>query len=249
MLSVAVIFSFMPLFTVQADAFSTGAKTFVKTRTVTIKPGKTYKTPVFKLSKKMALQVPVHITLAKKNLSDSDYNFKLSYKLSLKTSKGKTKDYYAVKKMGMYDVYSDNMVYDNWIYFFNKKVSKPGFAKGKYYFVFKNNSKKAIKVKYSVKGYTKFATEARFSTEEKIDSDTISQYVGRVGPGLPALKSVKSSNEDVEIDWAMTSDGKLYIFPYVEDYYKDYQTTVTVTLLTNKKYQSQFTIIGATDDE
>ena len=61
MLSIAVVFSCFPLFTLQADAFSTGAKYLLKTRTVTIKPGKTYKSPKFRASSKMTFQVPVKI--------------------------------------------------------------------------------------------------------------------------------------------------------------------------------------------
>ena len=37
--------SILPFGSIDADAFSTGAKTLIKTKTVTIKPGKTYKTP------------------------------------------------------------------------------------------------------------------------------------------------------------------------------------------------------------
>ena len=49
-LSIAVVVSIMPFFTFQADAFSTGSKTLIEKTTVTIKPGKSYKTPVFKTS-------------------------------------------------------------------------------------------------------------------------------------------------------------------------------------------------------
>ena len=127
-LSLAVVVSCMPFFTLQADAFSTGSKTLLKTRTVTIKPGKTYKSPAFKMSKKMAIQVPVKMWPKK----ETNYGFKLKYTMTLKTAKGKTKDSYKCPARGIYNVYTDELLYDNWIYFYNK-LSSPGFAKGKYY--------------------------------------------------------------------------------------------------------------------
>ena len=244
LLAIAVVFSAAPLFTVQADAFSTGAKTLVKTRTVTIKPGKTYKTPVFKLKKKMALQVPIKIRLAKKNLTDSDYNYTLSYNLTLKTSKGKTKDTFKVKNQGMYDPYTDDMEYVEWVYFnYKNSIKKPCYAKGKYYFTIKNTSKKAIKVTYSVKGYTKFATDASLSKSLTADCYDIRVKAGRVGPGIPLLKSVKSSNKEVGISWFMTHNGTLYLYPDAT-HMEDSDTVVTVTLKTGKQYKIKLHVTG-----
>ena len=78
-----VMISIAPFTTLHVDAASNGAKVLVKTRTVTIKPGKTYTSPTFKLSKKMALQVPIKIT------HKGSYEGSKGYKLSLKKAKSK----------------------------------------------------------------------------------------------------------------------------------------------------------------
>lgn len=236
MLSIAVIFSFMPLFTVQADAFSTGSKTLLKTKTVTIKPGKTYKSPKFKMKKKMAVQVPITVTLPGK-IKKSDYKYKLKYIMSVKNAKGKTKAKYTCPKTLMYDGLTGDIIYENWIYFYTGKVKKPGFSKGKYYITIKNPTKRTIKVKYSVNGYTKFATNADLKKSITLDYDDLNRYVGRIGPGLPVIKSMKSSDPDIELDWYINKSGKLYVSPWmVNNEEKEHNTTITVTLLSNKKF-------------
>ena len=232
MLSVAVVFSFMPFFTIQAEAFSTGAKTLVKTKTVTIKAGKTYKSPKFKLSKKMAVQVPIKITLPGK-IKDSDYGISLKYKMSLKTAKGKTKDTYKCLGEGMYNPYTDTLLYENWVYFCSKSIAKPCYSKGKYYITIKNTTKRSIKVTYSVKGYTKIANSASLAEELTADYDEIRVKAGKIGPGIPAIESVESSNADVEVGWNISHKGTLYLYPDPMTS-KDCETVVTVTLK-NKK--------------
>jgi len=239
-LSFAVLISFMPFMTIQADAFSTGSKTLVKTRTVTIKPGKTYKTPVFKLSKKMALVVPIQVWLSPKDKGKTDYIKSGKYKLTLKTKKGKTIDSFSdsLKYVDRKDMYW----YDNWIYYFNKSISKPCFSKGKYYYTIKNTTKRTIKVRYSVKGYTKFATEAEFVEEKEIEQD-IYEYVGRIGPGIPAIDSIESSNENVYISWDSNPDGTFYIM--AEGQEEDTETIVTITLKGNgAQYQIKLKVLG-----
>ena len=120
-LSIAVVVSIMPFFTFQADAFSTGSKTLIEKTTVTIKPGKTYKTPSFKITEKMTFQVPVKI------ISKDDVNSG-SYVLVLKNSKDKTQ---ASFKTSL----KNKDIYDDWTYFYLDSISKPCFAKGKYYFL------------------------------------------------------------------------------------------------------------------
>ena len=232
MLSIAVIFSFMPMFTLQADAASNGSKSLAKTKTVTIQPGKTYKSPKFKIKKKMAVQVPIKITLAKKNLSDSDYNYTLSYNMALKTAKGKTKGSFKCKNEGIYNPYDDSMIYDNWIYM-PKKITKSKIKKGKYYLTIKNTSKKAIRVTYSVKGYTKIATKANLKKNITADNDVIYVNAGKIGPGMPIIKSVKSSNKKIKIGWTLSHDGKLRLYPDCAN--NGGKTVVTVTLKKNNK--------------
>ena len=131
-LSIAVVVSIMPFFTFQADAFSTGSKTLIEKTTVTIKPGKTYKTPSFKITEKMTFQVPVKI------IPKDDVNSG-SYVLVLKNSKDKTQ---ASFKTSL----KNKDIYDDWTYFYLDSISKPCFAKGKYYFVIKNTTNCNLKV-------------------------------------------------------------------------------------------------------
>jgi hypothetical protein len=250
MLSLAVVFSFMPFFTLQADAFSTGATTLVKTRTVTIQPGKTYKFPVVKLSKKKAFQVPVNIKVSKK--SKKSQISKGGYILKIKNSKGKLVSSYktSLKYVGKYDDQS----YTDWIYFYKKSISKPCFDKGKYYFSIKNTSNCAIRVKYSVKGYTKFASNADFVEDMTVDYNNDTdfkyiymlpyKYVGRIGPGIPAISSITSSNEAVYADgWFLTHDGKLYL--YLDTDEKEADTVISVKLKNNKTpYKINAKVIG-----
>ena len=241
MLSIAVVFSFIPLFTVQADAASSnGPTTYIKTRTVTIKPGKTYKSPTFKITKKQAFQVPIYITLPN---DDTDEYYKLKYTMSLKNSKGKTVDSYSLPAQTIYSYMDGTSIYSNWIYFYKKSISKPHYDKGKYYITIKNTSKRTIKVKYSVKGYSKFSTTANIKKSLKIDGDTLQIYAGKIGSGIPLIKSVKSSNKNVPIDYIVEPDGKFYLVPDVfRDNSKKRTTTVTVTLKNGgKQYKIKVT--------
>ena len=233
MLSIAVVFSFMPLFTFQADAASTGGKTLVKTKTVTIQPGKTYKSPKFKLSKKMALQVPIRVTANSKG-DNSDFSFRLKYTMSVKTAKGKKKSTYK-ENTYMYNPYTDSLDYDNWICHY-KKGKKVGFAKGKYRITIKNTSTRAIKVKYSVRGYKKLATKAVLKSSVTMNGEEIDTYAGKIGPGIPLVKKVTSSNPRVKIGYVVSKDGvlKLYLDASVPN---DCSSTVTVKLMSGKTYK------------
>jgi len=248
LLSIAVVFTFMPFFTIQADAFSTGSKTLLKTKTVTIKPGKTYTSPTFKLSKKMAVQVPVTVTLPGK-IKDSDYEYLLKYTMTLRHSNGKKVASYKCPETYMYNFYDDAFIYEDWIHYYKKSISKPCFAKGKYYITIKNTTKRAIKVKYSVKGYTKYASTAELKKNLTADNDDIYVYAGKIGPGIPYIKSVKSSNSNVSVGWFISHDGKLYLYP--ENYTtKDCKTTVTVTLANKKtKYKIKLKVKGPVYDD
>lgn len=248
-LSLAVVVSCMPFFTLQSDAFSTGSKTLLKTRTVTIKPGKTYKSPAFKMSKKMAIQVPVKMWPKKV----TNYGFKLKYTMTLKNAKGKTKGYYKCPACGIYNVYTDQLLYDNWVYFYNK-LSSPGFAKGKYYITIKNTSKQTIKVKYSVRGYTKLATTGEMKKELVADYIDMELVAGKIGPGLPIIKSIESDNPNIKLVWTMSADGVLRIYP--TNFSQDPQeATITVTLkkgnvkLSTKLKMDGEPVDGFEDDE
>lgn len=242
-LSIAVVFSFMPFFTIQADAFSTGSKTLVKTRTVTIKPGKTYKSPTFKFSKKMTIQVPIKVKLSGK-IKDSDYNFKLKYTMSLKSSKGKTQATYKCPATGMYDFYSDSLIYEDWICYHKNSIAKPCFAKGKYYLTIKNTTKRTIKVTYSIKGYTKYATTAELKEELEADYDQIYVNAGKIGPGIPLVKSVVSDNPDLDVYFGVSHNGTLYLYPD-KNVATECEATVTVTLQNkNKKYKLKLKVLA-----
>ena len=169
MLSIALVISIMPFFTYQADAFSTGSKTLIEKTTVTIKPGKTYKTPSFKITEKMTFQVPVKI------IPKDDVNSG-SYVLVLKNSKDKTQ---ASFKTSL----KNKDIYDDWTYFYLDSISKPCFAKGKYYFVIKNTTNCNLKVTYSVKAYKKIASTGEFP-EEMTMVQKLFQLLGKVGPGI-----------------------------------------------------------------
>ena len=196
-LSIAVVVSIMPFFTFQADAFSTGSKTLIEKTTVTIKPGKTYKTPSFKITEKMTFQVPVKI------IPKDDVNSG-SYVLVLKNNKDKTQ---ASFKTSL----KNKDIYDDWTYFYLDSISKPCFAKGKYYFVIKNTTNCNLKVTYSVKAYKKIASTGEFP-EEMTMVQKLFQLLGKVGPGIPIVESVKIDNVTLSPDrWGITDDGDLYI--------------------------------------
>lgn len=241
LLSIAVVVSFMPLFTLQADAFSTGSTTLKKFKTVTIQPGKTYKVPVVKLTNKKLFQVPITIKVSPK--SKKSQISKGGFKITIKNSKGKVINNFEtnLKYVGQEDVTS----YVDWIYFYKSK-SKPCYGKGKYYFTIKNTSNCAIKVRYSIKGYKKYASNAEFKKSKTVDynSDTNDfkylngvfpyTYLGKIGPGLPVVSSIKSSNSKVYIeDWRITHDGKLYV--YIESNEIEADTVVSVKLKNNSK--------------
>ena len=236
-LSIAVVVSIMPFFTFQADAFSTGSKTLIEKTTVTIKPGKSYKTPVFKTSEKMTFQVPLKI-LPKDDVESG------GYVLVLKNSKDKTQASFktSLKK------YKKEDIYDDWTYFYLDSISKPCFAKGKYYFVIKNTTDCNIKVTYSVKAYKKVAATAEFP-ESATMLQKIFQLLGKVGPGIPVVESVKIDNEKLSSDrWGITDEGDLYICPSGEE--SDVEKIITVTLK-NKgtKYTVNLTVRGESPSE
>ena len=54
---------------------------------------------------------------------------------------------------------------------------------------------------------------------------------------MPAIKSIKSSNDDVYFDWFISAGGVLRLYPDIYDNSKDMKTTVTVTLMSGKKYK------------
>ena len=249
-LALSVLLSFSPLFTIQADAFSTGSTTIKKFRTVTIQPGKTYKVPAFKIKSKKTFQVPIYIKVSPK--SKKDEITKGGYQLSLKNSKGKVLSKY---KTSLIYVGKENEYYD-WIYFNKGGVKSPCYSKGKYSFTIKNTSNCAIKVRYAVKGYTKFASKAEFSENMTVDynSDTTDfkyldgmlpyVYIGRIGPGMPVLEDIYTSTEEVYVDaWRLTYDGKLYI--YIDTDEKEADTVVSIKLLNNKTpYNINFKVFG-----
>lgn len=229
-LSIAVVVSIMPFFTFQADAFSTGSKTLIEKTTVTIKPGKTYKTPSFKITEKMTFQVPVKI------IPKDDVNSG-SYVLVLKNSKDKTQ---ASFKTSL----KNKDIYDDWTYFYLDSISKPCFAKGKYYFVIKNTTNCNLKVTYSVKAYKKIASTGEFP-EEMTMVQKLFQLLGKVGPGIPVVESVKIDNVTLSPDrWGITDDGDLYICPYGEEN-EDVEKVITVTLKNKgKNYKINLTVKG-----
>ena len=234
-LTFAVVFSFMPFFTLQADAFSTGKTIILKYRTVTIKPGKTYKSPVFRMNKRMAVMVPYSVKL--KDSKKPKYISKGSLKISLKTSKGKVKytSYQSLKGIKKYETS------DNWFYTFSS-IDDPGYPKGKYYVTFKNTSKRTISVKYSVRGYTDLATTAELPEAMTLKTD-LYQFVGKIGPGMPLVESVTCDNWIADLDWYVDKNGNLYIAPYGDDH--DVSADITVTLWKNKaSYKINTTIKG-----
>ena len=245
-LSVAVVLSFMPFFTIQAQAFDTGAKTLIKTRTVTIKPGKTYKTPYAKTSKNMTFQIPFEIWLSPGDKgTPKNYISKGGYIISLKNTKGKTLASFSdsLKKV---DKHKENW-YSTWTYIYNKSIAKPCYSKGTYYFTIKNTTNRIIKVKYSVKGYTKVATTASLPKNKTMEDGRF-QYLGRVGPGIPLLKSLTSSNKDIKIDWYVNANGIVYVYPRALE--QDAETTLTATLKNGgRKYKIKLLVKGYGDEE
>ena len=201
--------SILPFGSIDADAFSTGAKTLIKTKTVTIKPGKTYKTPAFKLKKKMCLQIPTEIWISPKDKKKAKTIKSGNFKVTLYNSKGKKLTSF---KDSLKDIGRKDESYDDWGYCYCEPLSKPGFSKGKYYFTIKNNTNRIIKVKYKVKGYTKFASKASLKKKIILGENDYA-FVGNIGPGLPLISEIESYDPDIEIDFWVEDNGRLYIFP------------------------------------
>jgi hypothetical protein len=230
-LTLALVLSIIPLATVSASA-GTGAKTLIKTKTVTIKPGEKYKTPKFKISKKMCFQVPLEIWLSPEDKSGDDYISKGGFKIFLKTAKGKTKekDYQSLENIGS----SKKDRYKDWYYYYAKSPAKPNYAKGKYYYVIQNTTKNTIKVKYSVKGYTEFASKASLKSKVKAKSG---KYVkaGSIGPGIPLIKKISitggNSSEFIEVWYHVDSNGKVSLMAYADPC----TFTVNIKLANRKK--------------
>jgi len=129
----------------------------------------------------------------------------------------------------------------------HKSIAKPCYGKGNYYFTIKNTTNRIIKVRYSIKGYRKFATSASLPKEKTMNADWY-QYLGKVGPGIPLIKSVTSSNKDIDVDWYIKDNGVLYVYPYALE--KDAETTLTVTLKNGgKKYKVKLLVKGYGDEE
>ena len=229
MLVFALVMSLIPLATITASA-GTGAKTLIKTKTVTIKPGETYKSPKFKLTKKMCFQVPIEAWLAPKDPSGDEYITKGGFKIFLKTSKGKVKDkgFYSMKYMDAHQEYW----YNDWHYYYAKSISKPNYAKGKYYFAIKNTTRNKIKFKYSVKGYTEYASKA--SLKSKVTAKS-GKYVkaGSIGPGIPLIKKISfdgGGGKVEEVWYHVEPNGKVTLMAYADP------CTFTVKLkLANRK--------------
>ena len=135
-------------------------------------------------------------------------------------------------------------IYDDWTYFYLDSISKPCFAKGKYYFVIKNTTNCNLKVTYSVKAYKKIASTGEFP-EEMTMVQKLFQLLGKVGPGIPVVESVKIDNVTLSPDrWGITDDGDLYICPYGEEN-EDVEKVITVTLKNKgKNYKINLTVKG-----
>ena len=75
------------------------------------------------------------------------------------------------------------------------------------------------------------------------------QLLGKVGPGIPVVESVKIDNEKLSSDrWGITDEGDLYICPSGEE--SDVEKVITVTLK-NKgtKYTVNLTVRGESPSE
>lgn len=248
MLVLAVAFCFMPFNTMNAEAASTGSTVLAKTKTVTIKPGKTYNTPKVSISEKMAFQVPMEVWLSPKDKGKPKYYIKKGgFKISLKTAKGKNKSTVNQSLKGV-DKHEDCW-YHNWIYYYDgDDLSDPGFEKGKYYFSIKNTTGRTIKVKYSVRGYTEIASTAEFP--EEVDwSEGADWDLGVVGPGIPIVepKSFEFDDPLFGIDmWNISADGELWLVPYGDFPENEVRTATLSVKLKNRvePYKIRMTIRG-----
>ena len=71
------------------------------------------------------------------------------------------------------------------------------------------------------------------------------QLLGKVGPGIPVVESIKIDNITLSPDrWGITDDGDLYICPYGEEN-EDVEKVITVTLKNKgKNYKINLTVKG-----
>lgn len=210
-LVIAIALAFIPFFATGVHATETGAKVVVKTKTVNIKPGKTYKTPIFRLSTKRIPMVPIEIGLSPKDKGKSEWIKKGGYKLSIMSKAGKNMGSYShsLKYVGFGDE-----CYYSWIYYYYKSLKKPVYPKGKYYFAIKNTTNRIIRVKYSVRAYKEFAKTAELDSNIEMEEEE-SRVIGWVGPGVPLIESMRLEDHEniYNVYWSINEDGYLSIVP------------------------------------
>ena len=263
LLMIAMMLTAIPFITAEASAAtSDDSVTLVNTKTVTIKPGKTHKTPKFTTTEELAYFIPLDVKLAPKDKKKpKGYIKKGSLKITLKNAKKKSLET-ATQSLTGVDKGVEYWI-DNWWCFYHE-MEQPGFATGKYWFEFKNTTSRTIKVKYSIDGYREMASTATFPAaitldEEKDFDDTPNVWAykieGKIGPGIPLVESVDLLDNDdyvMDIDgWFVKQDGTLYVRLYAEE-----RAPVTATLsvkLANRaepyKIKTTLTPIPYDDDD
>lgn len=232
LLVLSVAISLIPFAAINASAASSDAKTLLKTKTVSIKPGKTYKTPKFNLSGDLALQVPLEAWLSSKDKKKPGYIKKGGFTLTLYKGKGKKIGNGLKASLKRVDKKED-WWYSNWFYWYdddeNNPYSNPGVKKGKYYYTIKNTTNRIIKVKYSVRGFTEIASTADFPSEMNIESGYWTD-LGKIGPGMPLLEKISFTDTDIKVDtWDCSANGEVSIVAYGE-FYGTKNTTLEIKL-------------------
>lgn len=211
------------LFFFESNAFSKSTKSYVKiaSSSAYIESGETLTIP-FKTTKR-------RIFVMKIEIDDCNRPTEGGFKLQLKNSNGKL---IQNDKVSLEDYSS----YYHWFYsdgFFQKA--------GKYNYYIKNTSDEDWKVKYTLVSYSKIAKKA--SMKKSVSGkrgDWIK--IGKVGPGYPAIKSIKFSNKKIVKYYDNAYDGNIYIMG------KNRGTTnVTLKLKNGKKYTTKVTF-KPTDD-
>lgn len=247
MLTLAILISFMPLATMNTHAASTGTTTLLKTKTVSIKPGKTYKTPKFSLSGDMAVVMSVESWLSPKDKNQKAFIKKGGYTATLKTAKGKSEGKVKGSLKGIRE--RDGWWHNAWYYWYDDDggFSNPGLNKGKYYFAIKNTTSRIIKFKYSVKGYTEFASNADFPTDVTLDGGWVT--VGKIGPGIPLIEKISISDPDLWFEWSCPANGVLEMA--VDTEFVGQKTATLEVKLKNRDepYKVKLTIIGSEEED
>lgn len=115
--------------------------------------------------------------------------------------------------------------------------------KGTYTYTIKNLSTDEYKITYSIIGYTKISSKAKFSKTIKVPSGKY-VLIGQLGEGCPLIKSIRCSNKCVHQGYIVDNNtGNVYVWAD-----KKGSTTITIELRNGKKYKIKAKVTAGAPD-